>query len=74
MRGPQRLREYLDEVDRRNEESREQRDRLAGSPEVGIFWVVDGRLIIVGAWLEEARTTGRFAHYPVPPEKEWSAI
>jgi hypothetical protein len=41
---------------------------------VGIFWVVDGRLIIVGAWLEEARTTGRFAHYPVPTEKEWSAI
>jgi hypothetical protein len=28
----------------------------------------------VGAWLEEAATTGRFAHYPVPPEKEWSAI
>ena len=68
------LRAYLDEVHRRNEESREQRDRLAGSPEVGMFWVVDGRLIILGAWLEEARTTGRFAHYPVPPEKEWSAI
>ena len=70
----QRLREYLDEVHRRNVQSREQRERLAGSPEVGIFWVVDGRLIVVGAWLEEAGTTGRFAHYPVPPEKEWSAI
>jgi len=70
----QRLWEYLNEVHRRNAQSRKQRERLAGSPEAGLFWVVDGRLIVVGAWLEEASTTGRFAHYPVPPEKEWSAI
>jgi hypothetical protein len=68
---PQRLREYLDEVHRRIEQSREQRERLAGSPEVGIFWIVGGRLIIVGAWLEEARTTGRFAHHPITHEKAW---
>jgi len=72
--GAQRLREYLDEVHRRNEQSSEQRERLGGSPEVGIFWVVNGRPLVVGAWLEEARTTGRFARYPVPPEKEWSAL
>jgi len=29
-------------------------------------------LIIVGAWIEEATTTGRFAHYPTTDEKEWS--
>jgi hypothetical protein len=68
----QRLREYLEEVHRRNEQSREQRERLAGTPEVGIFWNVKGRLIIAGAWLEEAITTGRFAHYPTTHEKEWS--
>jgi hypothetical protein len=67
----QRLREYLDEVHRRNEQSREQRERLANSPAVGIFWVVSGKLIILGAWLEEARTTGRFARYPIPHEKAW---
>jgi len=68
----QRLREYLDEVHRRNEESRAQRERLVGSPEVGIFWVVNGKLILLGAWLEEAKTTGRFAHYPIIHEKAWS--
>jgi hypothetical protein len=68
----QRLREYLNEVHRRNEQSREQRERLAGTPEVGLFWIVDGRLIIAGAWIEEATTTGRFAHYPTTDEKEWS--
>jgi hypothetical protein len=68
----QRLREYLDEVHRRNEESRAQRERLAGTPEVGIFWVLNGKLIIAGAWMEESITTGRFAHYPTTHEKEWS--
>jgi len=68
----QRLREYLDEVHRRNEQSREQRERLAGSAEVGIFWVVSGKLIIAGAWLEEATTTGRFARHPTTEEKEWN--
>ena len=49
--GAQRLRGYLDEVHRRNEQSREQRERLAGTPEVGIFWVANGKLIIAGAWI-----------------------
>ena len=70
--GAQRLRAYLDEVHRRNEESRAQRERLAGSPEAGIFWNVNGKLIIAGAWIEESITTGRFAHYPTTHEKEWS--
>ena len=68
----QRLREYLDEIHRRNERSGQQRERLAGSPEVGIFWVVDGRLILAGAWIEEATTRGRFAHYPTTHEREWA--
>ncbi len=67
-----RLREYLDGVQRRNERSREQRERLTGSPEVGIFWVVNGKLMIAGAWIEEAMITGRFAHHPTTHEKEWS--
>ncbi len=70
----QRLRGYLDEIHRRNERSREQRERLAGSPEVGIFWNVRGRLLLAGAFLEEAETRGRFARYPTTHEKEWAIL
>jgi hypothetical protein len=66
-----RHREYMAEVQRRNEQSAERRARLAGSPEVGIFWDVNGRLIFVGAYLEEAVTIGRFAHYPMTQETVW---
>jgi hypothetical protein len=33
---------------------------------------VDGRLILAGAWIEEATTRGRFAHYPTTHEREWA--
>ena len=66
-----RHREYMAEVHRQNEQSAERRTRLAGSPEVGIFWDVNGRLIFVGANLEETVTIGRFARYPMTQETVW---
>jgi len=65
-----RRREFMAEIQRRNEQSAAQRARLAGSPEVGIFWDVNGGLIL-GAFLEEAETRGRFVQHPVSHEREW---
>jgi hypothetical protein len=45
--------------------------RLAVSPEVGIFWDVNGVLIIAGALLEEAERRGRFAFHPMSHERMW---
>jgi hypothetical protein len=65
------VREMMDHIHEQNQRDAERRKRLAGSPEVGIFWDVNGRLIIAGAFLEEAQTWGRFAHYPMEHEQAW---
>jgi hypothetical protein len=49
-----RRREFMAEIQRRNEQSAAQKARLAGSPEVGIFWDMNGGLIL-GAFLEKGR-------------------
>jgi hypothetical protein len=35
---------------------------------------VRGRLLLAGAFLEEAETRGRFARYPTTHEKEWAIL
>jgi hypothetical protein len=46
--------------------------RIAGAPEVGIFWVVDGKAVILGEPLSEAESWGEFKNYSQGHDREWS--
>jgi hypothetical protein len=48
------------------------RERVAGAPEVGIFWVVDGKAVILGEPLSEAESWGEFKNYSQGHDREWS--
>ena len=56
---------------RQTKRDRETTTRRAVSPEVGIFWDVNGVLIVAGALLEEAERRGRFAFHPMSHERMW---
>jgi hypothetical protein len=45
--------------------------RVAGAPEVGIFWVVDGKILPMGASLSEAESYGDFKNFKRDHCKEW---
>jgi len=45
--------------------------RMGGRPGVGIFWKLDGRLIIDGVSLEEAIEDGTLKTYPGTHEELW---
>ena len=68
---PQRLQGLFDEMQSRNEHSREQMAKEAGMPEVGIFWVVGSELIFDTAALSEADEWSGYKTYPSNHEKMW---
>jgi hypothetical protein len=45
--------------------------RRAGEPSVGIFWSVNGRLVIDSVLLSEAESYGQFRNYPGGHDKTW---
>lgn len=48
--------------------------RVEGAPEVGIFWVVDGKPIIFGDPLNEAEAWGEFKNFKQSHESMWSGF
>lgn len=42
-----------------------------GGPQVGIFWLWNGRLLLEGVALAEAETYGRFLNYPDGHDDVW---
>jgi hypothetical protein len=53
----------------------QQRAQIEGQayhPEVGIFWELDGKLIIDGVLLDIAESYGRFLNYPRGHDELWS--
>jgi hypothetical protein len=63
------MRENLDQIHERNK--RLQEGREAGDPKVGIFWDVNGKVILAGVELSEAEDYGQFKNYPGSHEREW---
>ena len=46
--------------------------RVPGASEVGIFWVIDGKAVILGEPLSEAESWGEFKNYSQGHDREWS--
>ena len=70
---PPGMREMLDEIHKRNSDKNEGAQPIGqpGAPEVGIFWDLNGALILDGVPLEAAEAWGRFKNYPGSHEKMW---
>jgi hypothetical protein len=70
---PAGMREMLDEIHKRNSDktAKEQTKEQPGAAEVGIFWELNGVLILDGVRVEEAEAWGQFRNYPGSHEKMW---
>jgi hypothetical protein len=70
---PPGVREMLDEIHKRNSDKTEvaKPKGQPGTPEVGIFWEVNGALILDGVPLGAAEAWGQFKNYPGSHEKMW---
>jgi len=62
--------QLLDEVARRNASRR----KLAGGPEVGIFWMYGGRILAAGEYISEAEDLGGFKNYSKTHEQYWTEM
>ena len=64
MRTPEEI-QLLDEIHKRNQAAKERKlRRVAGTPEVGIFWVLGERILLDSTPITEAETWSDFKAHP----------